>query len=257
MITLTKSKKPSRAKPPLRVIGDVHGKIGGYLTLALGARASIQVGDLGFDYTRIRTVPELNPKVHRVLGGNHDNYEQWDGKFANQTAHFLGDSGMVEVWGVGDIFFTRGGRSVDRSMRFQGLDWWPEEELNYHQALKALQQYKAMRPRIVVTHECPADIIEPTFGAFEWGGQLVQPSYTAKLLQRMFDLHKPELWVFGHFHKDVHVKIDGTQFVCLNELSYLNFWPGPKQKLKLELVPGTAKIRKEGQNLSPYKSPWR
>jgi len=31
-------------------------------------------------------------------------------------------------------------------------------------------------------------------------------------LQIMFDMHRPKLWVFGHY------VIKGTRFVCLNEL---------------------------------------
>jgi len=37
-------------------------------------------------------------------------------------------------------------------------------------------------------------------------------------LQIMFDMHRPKLWIFGHYHQDFDDVIKGTRFVCLNEL---------------------------------------
>jgi hypothetical protein len=38
----------------------------------------------------------------------------------------------------------------------------------------------------------------------------------------MFSIHKPDLWIFGHWHCDADEVIDGTRFICLNELSYVD-----------------------------------
>jgi Icc-related predicted phosphoesterase len=37
-------------------------------------------------------------------------------------------------------------------------------------------------------------------------------------LHMMFQEHQPKLWVFGHHHQSKDVQINGTRFVCLNEL---------------------------------------
>jgi len=37
----------------------------------------------------------------------------------------------------------------------------------------------------------------------------------------MFEIYQPELWVFGHFHKEFDRRIDGTRFVGLNEFQMI------------------------------------
>lgn len=43
-------------------------------------------------------------------------------------------------------------------------------------------------------------------------------SQTRTMLQKMFEEHKPELWIFGHHHKSKDEVINGTRFICLDEL---------------------------------------
>jgi Icc-related predicted phosphoesterase len=45
---------------------------------------------------------------------------------------------------------------------------------------------------------------------------------TGEALQEMFDSWKPELHIFGHWHNTMKVNIDGTTFVCLGELAYMD-----------------------------------
>jgi hypothetical protein len=47
-------------------------------------------------------------------------------------------------------------------------------------------------------------------------------SRTRDALSAMWSIHKPDLWVFGHWHKNMTAVFDGCQFTCLNELSWLN-----------------------------------
>lgn len=204
----------------LRIIGDVHGKIPAYIKLAEEAENSIQLGDLGFDYSGINC---LNPKNHRVLGGNHDNYE-YDGKnFILQTDHFLGDFGTHSVPDIGDFFFVRGASSIDKKNRTHGIDWWPHEEMEYRTMMFAFEEYSKVKPKIVLSHECPIFIIEMISGYKTWDGMPIFPSMTAKLLESMFDEHKPELWIFGHHHKHFDMSIEGTRFICLPELACFDF----------------------------------
>lgn len=206
--------------PALRLIGDVHGKYGGYICLAHEAKCSIQLGDMGFNYRRI--ADELDPVRHRILGGNHDNYEEnAAGKFYFQPDHFLGDFGVHSVAGY-DFFYVRGGNSIDKEYRKEGLDWWPREQITYRQATEALALYDSIRPDYVITHECPAGVIDFVSGGKTWNGRYIQPSMTANLLQQMFDSHKPKFWYFGHHHKDWEADLLGCKFQCLNELSYVD-----------------------------------
>ena len=73
----------------LRIIGDVHGKYEPYHRLLRKTKFTIQVGDFGFDYSTLTTV---DSKHHRILGGNHDNYDKIE-----KCPHYLGDYGVYNV----------------------------------------------------------------------------------------------------------------------------------------------------------------
>lgn len=204
----------------LRLIGDVHGKSAEYIKLAT-TDFTIQVGDLGFDYDFLKS---LDPARHKVLAGNHDNYDRWGtDKFIHmQTGHFLGDYGIYELGGFGKIFFLRGGYSIDWRYRTPGKSWWADEELSHRDMELALGLYREVKPTFVVSHECPASIIEPAFGAKLWDGELLRPSRTASLLDAMWQSHRPQDWVFGHHHKRWSCELEGTRFLCLEELGYVD-----------------------------------
>lgn len=204
----------------LRIIGDVHGKTNEYLSLAKQADYSIQLGDLSFNYDFLS---ELNSDNHKVIPGNHDNYEVNDnGDFINHTNHFLGDFGTYSLSGL-DFFFIRGGNSIDKESRTENYNWWANEEISYVQGIKALDKYGEVKPDTVLSHECPTFIIDMISGHKTWNGLPIRPSMTANLLDQMFECHKPKLWIFGHHHKDFKFELEGTMFICLPELAFMDF----------------------------------
>ena len=207
-------------KPYLRIFGDIHDKLYQYIPLALEAEHTIQLGDLGFEYEDMAL---LDPIKHRVLGGNHDDYAIRDGVFYNQTPHFLGDYGVHSVPGVGDFFFLRGGHSIDKNERTEGFDWFPDEQISYANGMKALEAYSLAKPELMLSHECPTFIIDMIAGFKTWNGEPIRPSMTANLLEQMFNEHKPMLHLFAHHHQHFDMTIEGTRFICLPELAYLDF----------------------------------
>lgn len=181
----------------MRLIGDVHGKHDRYLPLISGVKESIQVGDFGFKYDVLNQVDSVN---HRILAGNHDNHDLWP-----TYPHFLGNYGNWRNW-----YYVRGGRSVDKELRTENINYWPQEELSLREMCSAADDYAKARPEFVVTHECPAFLIAP-FGNKGY-------SVTAQFLQRLFDIHRPKIWVFGHHHRSFTQYFGETKFICLNEL---------------------------------------
>ena len=227
-------------RPHIRVVGDVHGRIAArpkrkernardsfprspfaaraksgrnYLDLIERSTYSVQVGDLGFDYANLAGV---DPSHHRIVAGNHDNMPKL-------TQHFLGDYGAHTIpleAGFFEFFFARGAFSVDRDRRVEGVNWWPNEELNESQAYAALDCYKSMRPKIAITHDCPTEIV-PLVATLDLD---CEPSITNSLLQSCFDIHPPSIWIFGHHHRNWYFQHDrGTTFVCVGELGYFDF----------------------------------
>ena len=197
----------------LRIIGDVHGHYEQYVQVAKEAEYSIQVGDLGFEYDCLK---QLDPNRHRVLAGNHDNYDRMD------SGHWLGDYGAYNVPDFGNVFFVRGGHSIDRGKRLIGQTWWPQEEMSYGQLSEIIDVYKEAKPDFVISHECPASVTEIAFGMKTWDNEIIKPSRTSLLLQSLLEIHQPKHWVFGHHHRLYFGVHKTTGFICVPLLVSVN-----------------------------------
>jgi len=192
---------------PLLIIGDVHGKINNYWKILKSSgeyHSSIQLGDLGFKKEHQWHIDNIDCTKHRINFGNHDDYTYLN------AAHSLGD------WSVSKngIMTVRGADSIDKYRRIEGLDWWPNEELNYDQMKHAIDTYILTKPKIMITHNCPREVSNDLFG-------IMEKSITTNGLQAMLEYHQPDLWVFGHHHKSKNEVINGTRFICLAELETL------------------------------------
>jgi len=191
------------------LIGDVHQKYEQYLNTMWNKEETIQLGDFGFDYS-VLIEEEIDPNKHRILLGNHDNPD-----LAKQYPHFLGDFGIVHASSFGSrgAFYVRGADSIDRIFRREGFDWFSNEELNYTQSIECMDFWEANKTNVVLTHDCPQWLANGIWG--------YSPSHTRKLLNEIWNIHRPEVWVFGHHHKRIDITIEGCRFVCLGELETL------------------------------------
>jgi len=202
----------------LQIIGDIHGKYEQYLQLISDAEYSIQLGDFGFDYS---VLDKVDSRKHKIIPGNHDNYNDIN------RPHFLGNFGIHTIPFFSspiDFFFIRGAYSVDKKYRIEGVSWWPEEELNFMQQKAAYDAYCKIKPNIVLSHDCPFQIAKKVVTHY---GKL-NFSNTTRLLSACFHFHQPGLWIFGHHHNNKILMYKGTRFICLNELSTLDFSPEGK-----------------------------
>ena len=193
-----------------RIMGDVHGHLDFYTALVKDVDFSVQLGDMGFDYKKL--IDRLDPTKHRFVPGNHDNYD-------NLPPHaFQSDWGQVTMGGL-DFFYIRGAYSVDKMYRIPHRSWWPQEEMEYRSAQQLIETVETLQPNIILSHDCP-------FVCYREGvltnNYKIDPSFTTQMLSAVWEVCKPELWVFGHHHNDWTKKIEDTQFICLNELSYLD-----------------------------------
>ena len=143
-----------------------------------------------------------------MIYGNHDNPPE-----LKTHRHCLGDFGLGFNGGI-EFFFVSGAFSIDRAWRMEGFDWFKEEELNTAQMNDCIELYSTLRPPdVVLSHEAPYFLIQ-----YLWG---YPSNNTSLLLDALFRIHKPKVWVFGHHHKSIDLTIEGTRFVCLNELESL------------------------------------
>jgi len=179
-------------------IGDIHGTFPVYLNIVSRLEGeSIQVGDMGIKSNC--DLPQLAGN-HKFIRGNHD-----DPELCRRHPNYLGDFGVRD-----GMFFVGGAHSPDEGKRHVMVDWWPDEELTWKQWNDCVDLYSETRPDIVVTHDCPTSV---AVDFFDIHGQ----SSTKKGLQALFDIHQPSLWVFGHHHRSLRRRKDGTRFVCVGE----------------------------------------
>ena len=193
----------------LSLIGDAHGKYDRYVKMARKREHTVQIGDLGFKYDCLKNLDESR---HKVLGGNHDNYD-----IIANWPHYLGDYGAFSLGGV-DFFFYRGAYSIDRQLRTIGIDWWSQEQLGIEAFMEAREVYRKVKPSVVLTHDCPESICSH----FLPPDAHIYQNQTGWALQELFRIHQPSTWVFGHYHISKRVQADGTEFVCLDELETLD-----------------------------------
>lgn len=199
-------------------IGDVHGKFKRYKRLIAGRTHSIQVGDMGVGFRRPDGRRHPNPPRglmiaggHRFIRGNHDHPGE-----CHAHPQYISD-GHSE----GDMMLIGGAWSDDSDWRIEGQNWWPDEEVSADTFDALAQSYGAKRPRIMVTHDCPADIAIRMYALCNM--EMPPPSRTQTALQGMFTQHQPDLWLFGHYHVSADFIAEGTRFVCLAELEAREF----------------------------------
>jgi predicted phosphodiesterase len=227
----------------IRIIGDVHGCINNcarlpekpsYIKICQDLSDvdySIQLGDMGFDYSELPKF--LCPSQHMFFSGNHDNFDQY-----YKCKHALGDFGYMMLQSSyeesADFFFVRGSYSIDKKYRLDleknlGVkSWWEEEELTDDKMKQCFNNYQMIKPKVVLSHDCPS-IVSSMIGnpdiltAFGLNPNFV--ARTQSFLQKLFNIHQPKLWLFGHYHKNWEVELKGTHFMCVGERDYIDFDP--------------------------------
>lgn len=193
----------------VRIIGDVHGNHEQYLQLINKCDCSIQLGDFGFDYSCLNLV---DGGRHKIIPGNHDNYNQikfWPDNILQE------DFGIVELAEFKSAYI-RGAFSVDRAYRILGVSYWDNEEISWEQGKKCITFIKKEKPDIILSHDCPFQAMLQVYT----NPAKFDPSLTCQILTNVFFEHHPKIWIFGHHHRNWMNIIDGTRFICLNELSY-------------------------------------
>lgn len=188
------------------IIGDPGGRLEQYEKIVKHYNAknikTISVGDNGFYNEWEWGLQNLDCDNNKWLHGNHDmcTPDYFNCKLS------LGHS---NYWN--DIFTVRGAASIDKIHRRFGIDWFEEEQLSAQEANDAIDLYWGTTPNIVVSHDCPSDIKSMVFG-------YNNSDYTNVVLQEMFEIHQPKIWIFGHYHSDEVFHYKGTTFICLGEL---------------------------------------
>ena len=188
----------------IRLIGDVHGDADALAALRGDHPSAIQIGDLGLGFGRDSKL--LHVLKHkgglRFFRGNHDSP-------ARCRAH---PKHLASGWHDEGFFVVGGGLSIDWQQRIEGRSWWRDEEHSARELRDLAEQFADTKPRLVLSHEGPPKATDVMFNP-RWKFE----SATAQALQAMWEAWQPDLWVFGHWHRNREVKDGKTLFVCLGE----------------------------------------
>lgn len=189
-----------------RFIGDVHGHIREYLDIISGdCEQSVQIGDMGVGFEGV-DLPTTYADKHKFIRGNHDDP-------AKCKAHpaYIPDGHITN-----DIMFIGGAWSIDWEHRTPGVTWWADEQCSYEELNRFIDLAVEKKPKMIVTHE-PPEFCVPTM----FNGNVIR-TRTGQALEVIQELVKPELWIFGHWHINKDMTVNGTRFLCLGELAYVD-----------------------------------
>lgn len=200
----------------MRLIGDIHGEIYQYEQIINGANESVQVGDFGIGFLndpQMEFVTQMHADGrHKFIRGNHD-----DPDLCKEQPGYIADGTYDKERG---IMYVGGAWSIDWKWRTPGFTWWDNEELSDAEFDLINAEYMQWRPKIMVTHDCPTQVAYELF--IKNKNKAQYKTRTAEHLQTMFDGHQPDIWLFGHWHEDHDVVINGTRFICLGINSYID-----------------------------------
>jgi len=189
---------------PWTFVGDVHGKPAELPVYG----PIIQIGDIGIgaisiedDIRYIRSREDI-----WFIRGEEDEIA-----YTRIHPRYLGD------WGQHDFLFWLGGAEmsiVDCNKRGHDFSQRHRDELCHEEGIVAFEAYVSQKPRLIVSHDGPSCLFRPDWPMGGWYHASSSP--TSLLLQRMFEAHQPEVWIFGHHHKKREFTFNHTRFRCLD-----------------------------------------
>jgi hypothetical protein len=193
----------------LRLVGDIHNVIRAVVEnyRSTDYDVLIQLGDFGSRETYEKHLKNFDPNRLKILPGNHDDYDA----IPDFKEYFLGDFGLLDGTD-GKVFYVRGAYSIDKMHRTKGFDWWQEEELNWAQSNACLDLWERVGRgvEVVLSHDAPQVASHSILGTMPNNTQ------TGRLLTEMLNMHEPQAWYFGHYHKSWEKRMGKTLFRCLD-----------------------------------------
>jgi calcineurin-like phosphoesterase family protein len=149
---------------------------------------------------------------HRFIRGNHDNPS-----VCKKHPFWIPDGTMVHD----KIFCIGGAKSIDAHYRTEGYNWWVNEELSYKEFLIVCDAYEKLKPSIIVAHEMPESLTYIVCSKCN-KTKYDDSSITRQFLDNMLEIHKPDLFIHGHWHVNHHTIHKGVEYIGLGELEHID-----------------------------------
>lgn len=192
------------------ILGDIHTDTQ-YLEYAIrsaveqGAKAMIQVGDFGLNYSdsflsAIDNITRDNNIQLMAIRGNHDD-PWWFRQYRRMdNVHFIPD-GLVTTVGKKRVAFLGGAVSIDRDHREEGISWWSDERVNPHVVNQWMND--GVKADILITHDSP--VLPDNLPGFTLPADISRDCDEDRHHVAMaVEVIEPDVVYHGHYHVRSH-----------------------------------------------------
>jgi len=208
----------------IAVCGDIHGQWENLNNFIKYTEADIilQCGDFGW-FPNLQYngwdqygLENGDTKIY-FCDGNHDNHQSLRNLENNEIMKnvFYMKRGSILNINNKNILFMGGADSIDKNLRTNGLDWWPEEIIT-KEDVNNLPEEKV---DIVISHTCPYEFKIFLFGSND---PYIDPSRDA--LSYVLKKYKPKQWFFSHWHQWQRGKYQDCEWLMLNKSPDVHWW---------------------------------
>ena len=180
----------------------------------------ISVGDCGVGFESKEYTLKLFEMLNRdfkerniyfkAIRGNHDDPSYFKmGRVHLSHFELLEDYTTIK-YKTKTIQFIGGATSIDRIGREKGKSYWSDEKLVF-------VKDRCQKADILVTHTAPLDCFPRGFNdiVYGWANEDVNLLYDLKsereAMDKIFQICKPTLHVYGHFHDSYSEEINGCR----------------------------------------------
>ena len=207
------------------IVGDIHNEFA-YLNDLINKKQPdllICCGEFGYwpNIPWAAQFTNIKPQNSKILWceGNHEDFWSLQRRETDELVPNVIYMPRGSTYTLPDgrvIMFFGGANSIDKNIRTLGVDWFPEEVITQ----KDLYNLPDIKVDIFITHTCSLEIkniIIPRDHLKE-----NDPSYNA--LSELWNIYRPSLWYFAHFHFCKTGYQGDTKWTCLGAAGMDTKW---------------------------------
>jgi Icc-related predicted phosphoesterase len=199
------------------VLGDLHNDFKSLNTIINKKHPEIVIccGDFGYwpRWQKSEKLEEIKPQGAKIywIDGNHEDHWAIISREKDELVEnviYKPRGSTLKLDDGRNILFMGGALSIDKYLRREGWDWFPEETIRY----KDMQDLPQEEVDIFITHTCPEELTDELTQFYPEKSR--EPSNTA--LSQLRKMYTPKLWIFGHWHIYREGNLFGTKWYALS-----------------------------------------
>ena len=210
------------------ITGDIHGDFAQLNNILNKKRPDLTIccGDFGYwpKLTRRgedKTIDNIKTHGGKILwcDGNHEDHWSIRDRETDELAPNIFYMPRGSTYTLDDgrtIMFMGGGESIDKMHRTLGRDWFPEEVISS----RDMQNLPEKEVDIFISHTCPNELVD--IMRFKYPSKTLEPSNQA--LSQLWEIYRPKLWFFGHWHQYKVGVLGETKWCCLDYPGHGSRW---------------------------------